>query len=161
MAIPTSLRNGIELAGAADSADDAVFIGGRDTDGSWKLYSNSGVCALAKRVSGAWEDKFELDGGDLTINNDITAAGISADTVVASESTNAGDDLSATSILATDITVDESESREVGIKHTSTPSDPEDGYSVMWVDSTTGDLMIKINLGGTVKTATIVDYSAV
>jgi len=47
----------------------------------------------------------------------------------------------------------------------SDPSDPDDGHSVQWVSDGTGsgdagDVMIKINVGSTVKTITLVDYSA-
>lgn len=159
--IPTSLRNGLEVTGAADSSDDAFFIGDATTDGSWKLYSASGVYTVAQRVNGAWQDKLELDSGDLTVNHDIVAGTIWADSVNASESMNGGDSFLASEITAAEITVDDSEAQRAAFNHTSTPSDPEPGYSVMWVDSSSGDLMIKINLGGTVKTATIVDYSAV
>lgn len=48
---------------------------------------------------------------------------------------------------------------------TSDPSDPDDGHSVQWVSDGTGsgdagDVMMKINVGGTVKTITLVDFSA-
>lgn len=44
------------------------------------------------------------------------------------------------------------------------PGDPQPGYSVTWLSDGTdsgdaGDFMIKINIGGTVKTGTLVDYS--
>jgi len=44
------------------------------------------------------------------------------------------------------------------------PSDPSDGNSVQWVSDGTGsgdagDVMMKINVGGTTKTVTLVDYS--
>ena len=47
----------------------------------------------------------------------------------------------------------------------SDPPDPDDGYSRQWVSDGTGsgdagDVMIKINIGGTVKTITLIDYSA-
>lgn len=47
----------------------------------------------------------------------------------------------------------------------SDPVDPVDGHSVQWVSDGTGsggvgDVMMKINVGGTVKTITLVDYSA-
>lgn len=46
------------------------------------------------------------------------------------------------------------------------PSDPAQGESVMWMSDGTGtgdagDILMKINVGGTVKTTTMVDYSAV
>ena len=41
----------------------------------------------------------------------------------------------------------------------STPTDPASGQSVLWVDSS-GDVKIKINVGGTVKTATLADFSS-
>jgi hypothetical protein len=45
------------------------------------------------------------------------------------------------------------------------PTDPDAGNSVQWVSDGTGsgdagDVMMKINVTGTVKTVTIVDYSA-
>ncbi len=45
------------------------------------------------------------------------------------------------------------------------PADPEDGQSVQWVSDGSGsgdagDVMMKINVGGTVKTTTLVDFSA-
>ena len=45
------------------------------------------------------------------------------------------------------------------------PSDPPSGESVMWMSDGTGagdagDIMMKINVGGTTKTITLVDYSA-
>jgi len=49
--------------------------------------------------------------------------------------------------------------RYLGHPHVADPADPQNGYSVMWSD-TAGDLKIKINVAGIVKTATIVDYSA-
>lgn len=47
----------------------------------------------------------------------------------------------------------------------SDPSDPDNGNSVQWVSDGTGtgdvgDVMIKINVGGTVKTITLIDYSS-
>jgi hypothetical protein len=47
----------------------------------------------------------------------------------------------------------------------SDPANPDAGGSVMWVSDGTGagdagDVMIKINVGGSVKTATLVDYSS-
>lgn len=44
------------------------------------------------------------------------------------------------------------------------PSDPSPGEAVMWLSDGTdsgdaGDIMIKINVGGVVKTATLMDYS--
>ena len=46
------------------------------------------------------------------------------------------------------------------------PEDPADGESVIWMSDGSGsgddgDIMIKINVGGTVKTGTIIDYSAI
>ncbi len=46
------------------------------------------------------------------------------------------------------------------------PDDPDDGKTVQWVSDGTGagdpgDVMMKINVGGTVKTITLVDYSEV
>ena len=46
----------------------------------------------------------------------------------------------------------------------SDPLDPDAGNSVQWVSDGTGsgsagDVMIKINVGGTTKIATLVDYS--
>lgn len=46
------------------------------------------------------------------------------------------------------------------------PADPKEGNMVLWMSDGTGagddgDVLVKINVGGTVKTATIVDYSAV
>ena len=48
----------------------------------------------------------------------------------------------------------------------SDPADPDAGNSVQWVSDGTGsgdagDVMMKINVGGTVKTVTIVDYSVI
>jgi hypothetical protein len=45
------------------------------------------------------------------------------------------------------------------------PADPDDGHSVQWVSDGTGsgdagDVMLKINVGGTVKTITLIDWSA-
>ena len=45
------------------------------------------------------------------------------------------------------------------------PDDPADGDAIQWVSDGTqsgdaGDVMMKINVGGTVKTVTLVDYSA-
>ena len=44
------------------------------------------------------------------------------------------------------------------------PSDPSSGQSVMWMSDGTdsgsnGDILIKVNVGGIVKTATLLDYS--
>ncbi|MCP3681612.1 MAG: hypothetical protein GY861_02885 [bacterium] len=44
------------------------------------------------------------------------------------------------------------------------PSDPDDGNSVIWMSDGTGsgsdgDIMIKVNVGGTTKIATLLDYS--
>jgi len=46
------------------------------------------------------------------------------------------------------------------------PDDPPDGRAVYWLSDGTdsgdaGDIMIKINAGGTVKTDTWIDYSAI
>ena len=46
------------------------------------------------------------------------------------------------------------------------PDDPVDGEAVLWISDGTdsgdaGDVMMKINVGDTVKTATVVDFSAV
>lgn len=48
----------------------------------------------------------------------------------------------------------------------SDPGDPDEGHSVMWMSDGTGsgadgDIMIKITAGGTTKTITLVDFSAV
>ena len=48
----------------------------------------------------------------------------------------------------------------------SDPVDPSPGNSVQWVSDGSGsgdagDVMMKINVGGTVKTTTLVDYSAI
>jgi len=43
-------------------------------------------------------------------------------------------------------------------QETSDPADPAEDKQIMWVDSN-GDLKIKINHGGSVKTATIIDFS--
>jgi hypothetical protein len=47
----------------------------------------------------------------------------------------------------------------------SDPSDPDDGHSVMWLSDGTGsgdagDLMVKIKIGATTKTITLIDWSA-
>jgi len=43
-----------------------------------------------------------------------------------------------------------------------TPSDPPSNTTVIWLDSGTGDLKAKItNSGGSTKTGTILDYSAI
>ena len=49
----------------------------------------------------------------------------------------------------------------IGIVEQSEPGDPVNGRSVVWVDSGTGDLMIKMNHGGTVKKTIMVDFSAI
>jgi hypothetical protein len=46
------------------------------------------------------------------------------------------------------------------------PSDPGEGHAVMWLSDGTGsgsagDVMMKITAGGTTKTATLVDFSAI
>lgn len=46
------------------------------------------------------------------------------------------------------------------------PPDPDPGNSVQWISDGTGsgdagDIMVKINVGGTIKTTTLVDYSAI
>jgi hypothetical protein len=48
----------------------------------------------------------------------------------------------------------------------SDPADPSSGDSVQWLSDGTGsgdagDVMVKINVGGTTKTATLIDYSAI
>ena len=48
----------------------------------------------------------------------------------------------------------------LALSQVATPADPASGKVVMWMDSVTGDLMIKINFGGQVKTFTLADYSA-
>jgi hypothetical protein len=47
----------------------------------------------------------------------------------------------------------------------SDPANPDPGHSVQWVSDGTGsgdagDVLMKINVGGTTKTVTLVDYSA-
>lgn len=49
----------------------------------------------------------------------------------------------------------------LGLRATTTPSDPDSGAGVVYMDSSTGDLMTKLNFGGTTKTVIIVDWSAV
>jgi len=55
----------------------------------------------------------------------------------------------------------------IGARELSTdPSDPDEGAYVMWMSDGTGtgddgDILVKIKAGGTVKTATLVDFSAV
>jgi hypothetical protein len=49
--------------------------------------------------------------------------------------------------------------RKITYANQTAPADPAEGESVLYVDEN-GDLIIKINVGGVVKTATIVDYSA-
>jgi len=42
-----------------------------------------------------------------------------------------------------------------------TPADPDSNEAVMWMDSATGDLKVKLtDSGGTTKTATLADFSA-
>jgi len=46
------------------------------------------------------------------------------------------------------------------------PADPDEGHAVMWLSDGTGsgddgDVMVKITAGGTTKTTTLVDYSAI
>ncbi len=48
----------------------------------------------------------------------------------------------------------------VRISESSTPDDPASGEGVIYINSSTGDLMAKLNFGGTVKTGTILDWSA-
>jgi len=48
----------------------------------------------------------------------------------------------------------------------SDPADPSAGNSAQWVSDGTGagdagDVMVKINVGGTTKTATLIDYSTI
>lgn len=49
----------------------------------------------------------------------------------------------------------------LGLRATTTPADPDSGAGVVYMDSTTGDLMTKLNFGGTTKTVTLVDWSVV
>jgi len=48
----------------------------------------------------------------------------------------------------------------VRLSSSATPADPASGDGVVWMDSTSGDLKCKLNLGGTTKTATLADWSA-
>ena len=48
----------------------------------------------------------------------------------------------------------------VRLTSSATPGDPASGDGTIWMDSTTGDLMCKLNLGGTTKTGTLADWSA-
>lgn len=48
----------------------------------------------------------------------------------------------------------------LGIAQGAAPADPPSGKSAIWMDSASGDLKIKINFGGVVKTFTLADYSA-
>jgi hypothetical protein len=42
-----------------------------------------------------------------------------------------------------------------------TPPDPPNSEAIIWMDSTTGDLKVKLtDSGGTTKTATLADFSA-
>lgn len=43
----------------------------------------------------------------------------------------------------------------------STPSDPDNGSCVLWMESATGDIKMKITSGAVTKTVTLVDFSAV
>jgi len=187
MAIPTSFRNGVEVANATAAGDDAFFVGDRDTDGSWKIYSSSGVYTVARRESSVWVDKLTLSSASVATFSAVVAEGYTAtdDGIVFGDETAAGafrliisgSDLSiettvgpapvswAPLVMVKDTgTIDLTEIAAYYATFTNqsvTPSDPASGKSVMWVDFTSGDLKIKINVGGTVKTATIVDYSAV
>ena len=48
----------------------------------------------------------------------------------------------------------------VRLASSAAPADPASGDGVIWMDSTSGDLKCKLNLGGTTKTATLADWSA-
>ena len=48
----------------------------------------------------------------------------------------------------------------IGISLGGAPSDPAAGKAALWLDSATGDLKVKINFGGVVKTFTLADYSS-
>lgn len=187
MPIPTSFRNGLEVANAADSADDAFFIGDRDTNGSWKVYSNSGVYTIARRESGVWVDKTTISSSAAAVFDTVTAEGYTAtdDGLVFGDATQEGafrfvqdgtdlvmqktvntPPISWSEVISISdagvVTIYELATSYITLWHKpSAPDDPSDDYSIMWVDSTTGDLLVKINNGGTTKTATIVDYSAV
>jgi len=221
MAIPTSFRNGVEVNGAVFAADDAFFIGDRDTNGSWKMYSNSGVYTIARRESGSWVDKFTLSSaagnetgiifGDGTTDGSwkveqsddglvfsILHTSVWVPTFTMTEETGDetltfGEDLGLDTLrirtdgsegkfyfdhviqvdpsiqIASGVTIApetgdisavEVTQNRVALDQSAAPDDPDSGYSTMWMDSTTGDIMIKINFGGTTKTATLADYSA-
>ena len=79
--------------------------------------------------------------------------------------------LSTTTISPVDTTIERKEAGVIGLNGgisytalSADPSDPADGESVTWVSDGTdsgdaGDVMMKINVGGTIKTTTLVDYS--
>ncbi len=43
----------------------------------------------------------------------------------------------------------------------STPSDPDNGSGVLWMESATGDIKMKITRGAVTKTVTLIDFSAI
>lgn len=46
-------------------------------------------------------------------------------------------------------------------ERSSTPSDPDNGSCVLWMESSTGDVKMKVTSGSVTKTVTLVDFSAV
>lgn len=47
------------------------------------------------------------------------------------------------------------------IARSDTPPDPSSGEAIIWMDSSSGDLKVKLtDSGGTTKTATLADFSA-
>lgn len=46
-------------------------------------------------------------------------------------------------------------------ERSSTPSNPDNGSCVLWMESSTGDIKMKITSGAVTKTVTLVDFSAV
>lgn len=49
---------------------------------------------------------------------------------------------------------------DMSLPAASEPSDPPDENWVIWMDSTTGDIKIKITHGGVTKSATLADFSS-
>ena len=87
------------------------------------------------------------------------------DFVEVSEDTDGGGTTYATKKWAPGSMANQNADQPVCIALSADPPDPDPGQAVEWLSDGTqtgdaGDKMMKINVGGTVKTITLVDYSA-
>lgn len=129
------------------AADKTIKWGGV----SYLAWSSSKVQAAALEIPDGWTYGTLAVGGDMTTSGDLTIG--SGGTMTLSG------DLDVTGQIDVDII-----SGTLELAQVAEPDDPESRASVLWCSNGTGagdagDIMIKLNHDGTVKTTTLVDHS--